>query len=209
MLKYVQAVNYTWCLVSKGLRTRSLSVFEIAFTISWVTASAIISTTLLNTVMENSNIFKVVTFFNNLFILRFFALKISNRDFCPMMGFLSFFFLFFFHAEAFVCTFLTSSTDRMLRMHSLASSWKIHSLISTSGSHNVFWVVLSFLFQMDWELKTYLQLHFQSSSLLMLDYFSPEFLVFSSWIYAYFLTFSSFYVYLILRLLLEETTKKW
>ena len=29
--------------------------------------------------------------------------------------------LFSCFAEAFVCTFLTSSTDRMLRMHSLAS----------------------------------------------------------------------------------------
>ena len=36
------------------------------------------------------------------------------------MGFLS----FSCFAEAFNCTFLTSSTDRMLRMHSLASSWK-------------------------------------------------------------------------------------
>ena len=43
-----------------------------------------------------------------------------------------------------VCTFLTSSTDRMLRMHSLASSRKSHSLISTSGAHNVFWESGSF-----------------------------------------------------------------
>ena len=54
--------------------------------------------------------------------------------------------------------------------------------------------------------KTYLQLHFQLSSLLMLDYFSAEFLVFSSWIHAYFLSFSSFYVYLLHSQMLQDST---
>ena len=55
-------------------------------------------------------------------------------------------------------------------------------------------------------LGTYLQLHFQLSSLLMLDYFSPEFLVFSSWIYAYFLSFSSLYVCLLHSQMLQDST---
>ena len=58
---------------------------------------------------------------------------------------------------------------------------------------------------MDWELKPYLQLHYQLSSLLMSDYFSPECL-FSSWIYAYFLSFSSFYVYLLHSQMLQDST---
>ena len=74
-------------------------------------------------------------------------------------------------AEAFVCTFLTSSTDRMLRMHSLSSSWKKSfsnkysrgSKCSLGVRVFVFNAVSSAFLILD-GLGTYLQLHFQLTS---------------------------------------------
>ena len=126
-----------------------------------------------------------------------------------MRKFFGVFELFSCFAEAFVGTFLTSSTDGMLRMHSLASSWKksFSNMYFRGLGVRVFVsnAVSSAFLILD-GLGTYLQLHFQLSSLLMLDYFSPEFLVFSSWIYAYFLPFCSLYVCLLHSQMLQDST---